>query len=350
MVKDVTIYDLAKDLGLSVATVSRALKNDPSVKPTTKHLIIEHAEKRGYQSNYFARSLRQKKTYTIGVIMHELNSHFMVSVLAGIEKVFSNTTYDIIIAHSAESEKKEKANANNLFHKRIDGLLASLAFDTKDLDHFEQYFNKNVPVVYFDRVEENTKGTKVIIDNFKAGLTATNHLIQQGCKRIAHVTGSLTRNVYKSRYEGYVASLKMNKIPVYEKYIFISDLQKESCVDIAKTISNMKPMPDGIFITNDISAAIIAQSLKELKIKIPEKIAIVGFNNDIVSTLVEPKISTINYPGIIIGEKAAKCLLNKLTNEEDNTVNKTIIIDSALIIRESSQKINFKQENPHVQG
>jgi LacI family transcriptional regulator len=340
MVKEVTIYDIARELNCSIATVSRALQNDPVVSAKTKKRILDLAEKKGYRSNYFASSLRKRKTHTIGVLMHELNSYFMVSVLSGIESVLSETDYDIIIAHSGESGKKEVANANNLFHKRVDGVIASLAYDTPDLSHFDQYTEKNIPVIFFDRVEENGSGTKVIIDNFKAGYHATQHLIEQGCKRIIHITGNLTRNVYFNRLEGYKAALKDNNIKFKENYLIVNDLSKKACVESAKHIANMKPLPDAAFITNDISAAIVMQTLKELGLKIPEDIAIVGFNNDIVSTIVEPKLTTINYPGFNMGEVAARNLVNHLNGNGDIKLTSSIVIKSELLVRGSSLKIN----------
>jgi LacI family transcriptional regulator len=342
MVKEVTIYDLAKELNISIATVSRALKDDPAVTSKTKKKIIEHAEKRGYRSNYFASSLRKRKTHTIGVLMHELNSHFMVSVLSGIEKVLSETEYDIIIAHSGESGKKEVANANNLFHKRVDGLIASLAYDTPNLSHFNQFIEKNIPVIFFDRVEESGAGTKIIIDNYKAGYEATQHLIDEGCKRIVHVTGNLTRNVYNNRFEGYKAALKDNHIKFKENYLIVNDLQKKASTEAANAIARMKPMPDGLFITNDISAAICLQTFKELGIRVPEDIAVVGFNNDIVSTIVEPNLTTINYPGSSMGEVAARNLINHLNGNGDIKLTSSIVIKSELIKRDSSEKkINY---------
>src|SRR5688572_4819022 len=189
--KDVTIYDIAERLNISSATVSRALKDDPVVSKKTKRMIFDIAEEMGYRSNHFARNLRVKQTHTIGVLVHELNSNFITSVLAGIEKVTTESGYDIIIAHSNESADKEAANAKNLFHKRVDGLIASLSFETSNLDHFKPFSDKNIPVIFFDRVEENTDSTVVVIDNAKAGYQATQHLIEQGCKRIVHVTSSL---------------------------------------------------------------------------------------------------------------------------------------------------------------
>lgn len=336
MLKEVTIYDIAKELNFSVATVSRALRDDPVVKPKTKKKVLDLAEKRGYRTNYFASSLRNRKTHTIGVIMHELNSHFMVSVLAGIEKVLSETDYDIIIAHSGESGLKEISNANNLFHKRVDGVIASLAYDTPNLTHFDQFTAKNIPVIFFDRVEENSSGTKVIINNFNAGYIATKHLIDQGCTRIIHMTGNLTRNVYFNRLEGFKAALKEHNIRFKENYLIVNDLQKKASVEAAKHIAKMNPLPDGIFVTNDISAAIMMQTFKEIGIRIPEDIAVVGFNNDIVSTIVEPNLTTINYPGINMGEVAARNLVNHLKGNGDIKLTSSIVIKSDLLIRGSS--------------
>lgn len=345
MTKEITIYDLAKELNYSTATVSRALKDDPSVKPKTKKKVLDLAEKIGYRSNYFASNLRKKKTHTIGVLMHELNSHFMVSVLAGIEKVLSDTEYDIIIAHSAESGKKEVANTNNLFHKRVDGLIASLAFDTPDLSHFNKFSERNIPVIFFDRVEENSNGTKIIIDNFKAGYDATKHLINQGCRKIIHITGNLQRNVYLNRYEGYKKALKDKKIKFNESYLIVNDLQKASSIEAAKSIAQMSPLPDGLFVANDSSAAFCIQTFKELGIRVPEDIAVVGFNNDIVSTFVVPNLTTINYPGITMGEVAARSLINHLEGDGDLNMTSTIIIKSELIIRDSSSRNPVIKDN-----
>src|SRR6201989_3347246 len=210
--KEVTIYDIADKLNISIATVSRALKNDPVVSKKTKKKIFDLAEKMGYRSNHFARNLRKQQTNTIGIIVHELNSNFITSVLAGVEKVTTESGYDLIIAHSSESARKEAANAKNLFHKRVDGLIASLSFDTTDMDHFKQFVDKGVPVIFFDRVEQSSNHTVVIIDNYKCGYQATQHLIEQGCKKIVHVTSSLKRNVYSGRYKGYRDALFDNGI------------------------------------------------------------------------------------------------------------------------------------------
>src|SRR4026209_964637 len=216
--KEVTIYDIASKLNISIATVSRGLNDDPVVSKKTRKKIFDLAEELGYRSNHFARNLRQQQTNTIGIIVHELNSNFITSVLAGIEKITTEAGYDLIIAHSSESFEKEAANALNLFHKRVDGLIASLAFDTQGLDHYKYFSDKSIPVIFFDRVEENSDSTKVIIDNYKCGYQATQHLIDQGCKRIVLVTASLKRNVYAQRHKGYTDALFDNNIPFNERH------------------------------------------------------------------------------------------------------------------------------------
>jgi len=336
--KEVTIYDIAKRLNISPATVSRGLQDHPGISKKTKKRISDMVDEMGYRSNHFARNLRQQQTKTIGVIVHELNSTFITSVLAGIEKVATEAGYDLIIAHSSESFVKEAANARNLFNKRVDGLIASLSFDTTDLDHYKPFIEKAVPVIFFDRVEQDAGNTVVVIDNYRCGYAATEHLIEQGCKRIAHVTSSLKRNVYSQRYKGYRDALYDHGIPFDESLLIVSDLKESSGVDAAEKVLQMKPVPDGIFLTNDFVAAVCMRTLKEHGIRIPKDIAIVGFNNDTIGKLIEPTLTTINYPGIDIGEIAARNLINHLKGIGDMNLTNTIIVRSELIIRQSSLK------------
>ena len=341
--KEVTIYDLASKLNISIATVSRGLKNDPVVSKKTRKKIFELAEEMGYRSNHFARNLRKQKTNTIGIIVHELNSNFITSVLAGIEKITTEAGYDLIITHSSESHVKEAANANNLFHKRVDGLIASLSFDTDNLEHFRPFEEKGVPVIFFDRVEQGGNNSVVIIDNYKCGYQATQHLIEQGCKRIAHVTSSLKRNVYSERYKGYRDALFDSNIPLDESMLIINDLSENAGIEAAKKILAMKPMPEGAFITNDFVAAVCMRTLKENNIKIPFDMAIVGFNNDAIGKLVEPALTTINYPGRDMGEIVARNLINHLQGNTNMQNIHTVIVSSDLVVRKSSLKKFNKQ-------
>lgn len=336
--KDITIYDIAKQMEMSPSTVSRALNNHPSVQAGTRKKVAALAEELGYRHNHFASNLRLQKTHTIGVIMHELNSYFVISVLRGIEKIATQARYNLIIAHSSESADMEAANAKNLFHKRVDGIIASLSLDTKDLEHFKQFRDRDIPIVFFDRVFEKADGTKVIINNFQGGHDATSHLISQGCKRIAHITFNLNRNVYSERLRGYKQALLDHQLPYDEKLVIVDGFSEQDAIHAANRILAMKPMPDGIFITNDFYAAEVMQVLKDAGIEIPRDIAIVGFNNDLICKIVHPKLTTISYPGFEVGQVAARSLINHLNGLWDINLTNTIVVKSELIVRESSLK------------
>ncbi|HZW70510.1 MAG TPA: LacI family DNA-binding transcriptional regulator [Hanamia sp.] len=340
--KEVTIYDIAQKLHISSATVSRGLNNHFSVNKKTQKIIIETARSMGYRSNLFAKNLRHQKTRTLGIIVQTLNSNFIASVLSGIEQVANKAGYNLIISQSQESQAKEAINAEAMFNRRVDGLIVSLAFDTKNVSHFDSFFNKDIPVVFFDRVSFGQSSTNVVIDNFKAGYEATRHLISQGCKRIAHITGNLTRNVYADRMKGYKEALEESKIPFNEKYVLINNMDEVSALEAADRLMSMKPMPDGLFVANDNCAAVCMQAIKDAGYSVPKDIAVVGFNNDIISRVVNPKITTVNYPGEQMGTITANALINHLEGKANLGATSTIIIKSELIVRESSLKKNIR--------
>jgi LacI family transcriptional regulator len=336
--KEVTIYDLAKKLKISPATVSRALKDHPQISKKTKKKIFDLVEEMGYRSNHFARNLRNQKTNTIGVIVPRLNSNFMSSVISGIEQVANNKGYNLIISQSSESAVKEAANAKTLFNNRVDGLLVSLAYNTKDLEHFDSFFKKNIPVIFFDRVMEHKNCTNILIDNVTAAFTATKHLIDQGCRRIVHITAMPKQNVYVDRLKGYKEALAASGIPFHEEDVIINTLSFEDGIQAAAIIRKMDPLPDGVFVSNDTCAVACMRTLKQDGIRIPEDIAFVGFNNDPVSRVIEPNLSTIDYSGHRMGEIAARYLTDHLTGTSNLGMTNTIIMRSEFIERESSQK------------
>jgi LacI family transcriptional regulator len=336
--KEVTIYDIADKLDISIATVSRALKDDPVVSKKTKKKVFEMAQAMNYRSNHFARNLRSQRTQTIGVIVPRLNSNFMSSVIAGIENIANTNNYNLIISQSSESVLKEIASAKTMFNNRVDGLLVSLAYDTTDLSHFDIFYQKNIPVIFFDRVMDHPHYTNILIQNKKAAKQATEHLISQGCKRIVHITATSNLNVYKERLNGYKEALAEHKIKFDKKNIITGNLSQEAGEAAAKLILKMKPLPDGIFVANDNCAVGCMLALKEAGIRIPEDIAFVGFNNDAVSKVVEPNLTTINYPGYEMGEVAALNLINHLNGTSTMHATNTIILRSEFIVRASSQK------------
>jgi LacI family transcriptional regulator len=284
------------------------------------------------------KTLRSQRTPVIGVIVHRLDSYFVTSALKGIEEAVAGSGYELIVTHSQESMEREVANARLLFDNQVDGVIASLSLETKGLGHFKAFTNEGVPIVFFDRVAETEGSDRVVIDNAGCGYLATEHLIRQGCKRIAILTSSLERNVYAQRYEGYRAALEKYEMPFTREWLILEDHDKEAGPDAAIQISRMRPMPDGLFITNDRAAAMCMHGLKEAGIRVPEDIAIVGFNNDPVCRLITPTLTTIDYPGYEMGRSAAISLLDRLAGGKTAVQSKTAIIPSGLIVRDSSMK------------
>ncbi|MFT2011381.1 LacI family DNA-binding transcriptional regulator [Pontibacter sp. 13R65] len=342
MEKEITIYDIARELALSPTTVSRALNNHPAVNKNTKQKICDIAVQMGYRSNIFASNLRKQRTNTIGVIVPRLNSPFMSSVMAGMEKEANNADYNLIITQSLETMQKEIANARTMFDSRVDGLLVSLAYETDSIEHFEPFISKGTPVIFYDRVIEHNKCTNVVIDNLQAAHKATTHLAKQGCKRIVHITADLKRNVYADRLKGYKYALLDNNLPFEESYVMVTNLSEEAGIEAAQQILQMNPRPDGIFVSNDTAAVSCMKELQKAGMVIPNDIAIVGFNNDPISRVIEPNLTTVNYPGYEMGEVAVRSLIHHLNGLSDIIITNTITLRSDLIIRGSSLRTKIE--------
>jgi LacI family transcriptional regulator len=259
----------------------------------------------------------------------------MSTVISGMENIANRAGYQLLISQSEESAQKEAANVQTLFNSRVDGFLVSLSFETKNLEHFQKVFRKDIPMVFFDRVYECKNCVSVIIDNFKAGYEATKHLIDQGCRKIVHVGGSLNRNVYNDRFRGYKQALADSSIEFTDDLLIITSLSDTSGIKIVQDLMRLRPIPDGIFTANDNSAVSVICELKRTGLRIPEDIAVVGFNDDPVSRVVEPNLTTIHYPGREMGEIAASTMIRILEGTLFEKVN-SIILSSELIIRQSS--------------
>ncbi|MXV52624.1 substrate-binding domain-containing protein [Pedobacter sp. HMF7647] len=334
--KEITIYDIAKSLNISPATVSRGLKDHPAINKDTKKKIIDAAQKMGYRHNTFASNLRRQRTNILGVIVPRLNSSFTSDVIAGMEKTANEAGFNLVISQSLETMKKEVANANTMFNNRVDGLLVSLAYDTTDIQHLENFINKNIPVIFFDRVYDHEKCPSIKIDNYKAAYEITAHLISQGCKKIAHITGNQLRNVYQDRFNGYKQALADHAIPLNEKHVFINDLSGKAGAETAEKILYMNDRPDGVFSANDTCAINCMQVLMKNGISIPQDIAFAGFNNDPTSTIIEPNLTSVNYKGFEMGEVAARILIGHLNNNYDLQLTHTLMLRHELIMRDSS--------------
>lgn len=337
--KEITIYDIAKALNISAATVSRALMDHPSVNINTKQRVQEAAENMGYRSNQMASNLRKRKSNIIGIIVGNLNSSFMSNVISGAEKVLSDAGYNLIISQSLDSITKEINIAQAMYNNRVDGLLVSLAYETENADHFESFVKRNIPLVYFDRVWPHPQCPGIEIDNVKAAYDITEHLITQGCKRIVHVTANSLSSVAADRFTGYKNALDDYQMGYDDSLLIKTDLTLKAGIEAAHSIMAMSKRPDAVFVTNDACAVSCMQELKRHGIRIPQDIAFAGFNNDTEASIIEPNLTTVNYKGYEMGEVAAKILIDRLNNgAQPAGANNKLIQKSDLIIRQSSLK------------
>lgn len=334
--KKITIYDLAKTLNVSAGTVSRSLNDHPSISRKTKDRVLALADEHGYKANKFAANLSNQKTNTIGIIVPRLNSNFMSTILAGVEKKVNEAGYNLIISQSLESMEKEKLNAKTLFNSNVDALLVSLAYDTTNFDHFTPYLQHKIPILFLDRVHNLADCSTIIIDNQLAGFEATEHLIIQGCRNILYIGGNLKRNVYSDRFLGFKRALEEHGLSFGETNFLETDLNPENSKAVIKHIKSLKKPIDGLFVANDAFAASCMKALKKEHYKIPEDIKVIGFNNDPISKLVTPTLSTIDYPGYDMGVLAGQSIISQLNGSIDLQPANSIVLRHKLIIRESS--------------
>ncbi len=337
--KSVTIYDIAQELKVSPTTVSRALKDHFSIGKETTKAVKRTAKKLGYRPNAIAASLRHNKTNTIGVMISWINRPFISSLISGMEDVANQNGYNVVISQSNDSYDKEVANASTLFDSRVCGLIVSLAMETQNYDHFYQYIEKGIPVVFVDRVTKKINCDRIGINNYSAGFKATEHLIDQGCKRIAHFAGSQNRNTYKDRKLGYVEALNKHNLPVDEDIIAYSKLSSEDGRRIIEEFLSLPNPPDGLFSANDTAAVSAIQYAKKIGLRIPEDLAVVGFNNDPISTIIEPALTTIIHPAFDMGRIAAQHVIEKKEDQEV-ILSESIELKTELLIRASSLRNN----------
>jgi len=335
----ITIHDISKELGINSSTVSRALNNSSRVTQKTKDKILSKAAELGYQRNSLASKLRTNKTNTIGVIVPRISRHFFSSVISGIEETAYDAGFEVIICQSLEDLDREKKLIETLLSNRVDGILISVSMQTTaEEDHFVNCESNGTPIIFFDRPYNIEAHTNVIIDDFKAGFEATEHLILNGCKNIVHFSGPQNSELYKRRKNGYLAALKKHNIPANSKYIITSKLMESDGVENAKKLLNL-PKVDGVFSANDVAAISAMLFLKEKGIKIPEDIAFVGFSNEPIAAVIEPSLSTINQGDFEMGRVAASLLFEQIEHKTAIKKGLTKILEPKLIIRNSSQKI-----------
>lgn len=337
---EITIHDIAKKLNISASTVSRALKDSPLISEPTRKLIKKTAFKMGYRPNVIAANFRTKRTHTIGVIVPLINRHFFSSVISGIEEIAYKQGYAVTISQSNDKFEKENKIAQTLFANRVDGIVLSIGMETKTFDHLKLFTDRNIPLVFFDRVVEEIESHKIEVDDFGGGYRAGEHLIKQGAKSIAHIGGPLNLKIYKNRQDGFCRALTDANLKIDNSLIINNSLTRKDGTEAIQTILNRGKIPDAIFCGNDTTALSVIIHLKEKGFKIPKDILIMGFSNEPFSEVVTPSITTIKQPGYSMGRTAAELLLKQINHKDQPTNYENITMPTELIIRESTLRIN----------
>jgi len=333
-----TIIDIAKVIGISVSTVSRALKDHPDISEQTKNAVRQIAEELNYRPNTLAQSLSKRESRTIGVIIPDIETYFFSSILTGIQTVASAAGYKVMISQSKESHKTEVANTHAFMTNWVDGLMICHSKETKTFEHIKIHLKSGIPIVHFDRVCEELETSKVLLDDINGAFMVTEHLISQGCKRIVLISGPKHLYVSKKRQEGYLKALQKHDIEFDPSLICNTDLTIKSILETVDVmLENDKPV-DAFFSISDIGAIKIIVHLKSKGIKIPDQICVAGFGNEPMGEIIEPGLTSFNPQTYKIGETVAHLFFDHLIEGENHIV-KTKIVKGNLIIRESTLKI-----------
>ena len=335
----ITIKIIAKELGVSTSTVSKALRDSHEISHETKERIKAYANYYNYRPNNLALQLRSQKTKVIGIVLPKIVHHFFSTVISGVEKVANERGYNIMVCFSNEDQQKEIETINVLTNGSVDGLIVSIATETlrnKELSHFYQLISNEVPLVLFDRVHDSIRCDKVIVDDIGAGYKATRHLLNTQCKKIGIITTPEHVTVGLDRYQGYERALKEAGIKVDKSLVINVDEEQDIYTQI-KVLFNQDI--DAIFAVNEIYAAIAIRIAKEKGKKIPDDVSIIGFTDGLISEYSSPSITTVVQHGLTMGEQAAELLIDQIENTENQRAPQTKVISSNIKIRESSKSL-----------
>lgn len=337
LISKVTISDIARELNITAATVSRALNDHPAIKETTKKAVKEAARKLNYQPNKLASSLRLGKSNIIGVIIPSAEINFFGSVVHGIEKVANENNYNVLIYQTNELYEYEKRGVQTFLRSQVDGVLASISKDTMNLDHYLEIKKRGVPLILFDRVSDALDVSSVVVNDYAGAFEATRHLIKQGCRRIAHIGGQQHVSIFNQRLKGYIDALNVHSIPVNDDLIVYGKVSIESGRDCMKKLLEGNELPDAVFAVEDFTALGAMQAIKAANKKIPEDIAIIGFANEAFGEYLTPSLSTVNQQTVYMGEEAAKLFFEGLAKGDAyKERSRKLVLQPELICRESS--------------
>jgi LacI family transcriptional regulator len=335
----ITIKDIARELQISPSTVSRALKNHPDISQETKKAVMELANKLEYQPNAVALSLRKSKTNMLGIIVPQIVHHFFSTIISGIEDVAYDEGYNAIITQSAESYQREVDSVFTLVSSRVDGVLMSISSETQDYEHLKAINKRKIPLVFFDRACAEVAASQVLVDDHDGAFLAVAHLIQQGCKQIAHLSGPENLGITKNRIQGYLDALEKYNIPIQSDLIIHSDHRVQGFQTIQELLARGVAI-DGIFTVNDDTAIGAIKAVRMSGKQVGQDIAVIGFGDDPICTVVEPNLSSISQPGFEMGQEVAHLFLAASAKfaKEEEYMPETRVLKTKLVVRESTQR------------
>jgi len=341
----VTIADIARKLNTTSATVSRALNDHPAISIKTKQKVLKTAAQLNYRRNTVASSLRSGQTGIIGVIIPSAEINFFGSVVHGIESMANQHGYNILIYQSNESWEHEQKGIETFLNARVDGIMVSMAKEANDYAHFINVKKTKTPIVFFDRAHDALNIDAVVVDDHKAAFMATEHLINNGYKRVAHISGPLHINIFKARFQGYKDALKKHGIVYDPKLLFKGDVSISSGVQAIEKFLQLPNPPDAVFAVEDFTALGAMQELKRHHVLIPGEFGVIGFANERFGEYITPSLSTIDQQTVKMGEEAFTLLYKLIGNKgKKELAVQTTVLEPIPVYRESSAgKKNKKQ-------
>lgn len=336
--RHISLKDLAKEMEVSISTVSRALKNHPDISPELTEKIQQLAKEWNYTPNPLAMGLLRQQTKMIGVIVPDIVTHFYSSIISGIEEIAKKHGYFIVIASSNESMNKEIESVENLLKSRVEGLIVCLSQETSEFNHFKKIVSNKIPLVFFDRICSELNVPSVIADGIDAAEKITQHFYENGCKNIAYISGPKHLNICQNRKRGYLQGLKKCGLTFKPELLAECNLSTEDATKATRKLLKNRVLPDAIFGLNDTIAFAAMKEIKKQGLKIPDDIALVGFTDEFHSTVVEPPLTSVTHPTIEMGREAAKLFFQLIEKSQD--FEKQIVLQTELVIRESSKRNN----------
>ncbi|NLI71448.1 MAG: LacI family transcriptional regulator [Bacteroidales bacterium] len=335
--KQVTIVDIAKELNISPSTVSRALKNHPDISKKTVKLVQECAKRLNYQPNIMALNLRLGKNNTIAVIVPEIVHYFFSSIVKGVEEVAFDEGFNVMLFRSKESYERELKITNSLINARVAGVLASLSKETDKYEHFQKILDNNIQLVFYDRICIGIITDRVVVDDYAGAMTAVEHLIHTGCKRIAFYCSPTHLEISKNRRNGYLDALRKHKLPVEKELMFVCDT-REQAMELTPKVLAMDNPPDAFFAINDHTATGILYAIKQAGLRVPEDISICGFSGGDLALACDPMLTTVEQHGYEVGKTAAKLLIDKIKGVTHGQFTNRIV-KTKLMVRGTTRKV-----------